>query len=175
MLNRLFRPRPAKTAGEALYAAAAAQARTPGFYTAIGVSDTREGRFELYSLHVILLMDRLKGQGPQAEETGQFLMERYVRGLDDAFRELGVGDVGVAKKVKKLAEAFYGRLKAFEEAFAVLPDRTELESAVARTTLEGGEGNAAVMTGYIIATRDSLSRQPLERLCAGDVTWERLA
>lgn len=175
MLNRLFKPRPAKTAGEALYAAAAAQARTPGFYTAIGVSDTREGRFELYSLHVILLMDRLKGQGPQAEETGQYLMERYVRGLDDAFREMGVGDVGVAKKVKKLAEAFYGRLKAFEEAFAALPDRVELESAIARTTLEGGEGNAAALTDHILASRDSLSRQPLERLCAGEVTWERLA
>ncbi len=175
MLNRLFKPRPAKLAGEALYAAAAAQARTPGFYTAMGVSDTREGRFELYSLHVILLMDRLKGQGEQADETGQFLMERYVRGLDDAFREMGVGDVGVAKKVKKLAEAFYGRLKAFQEAFAALPDRTELESTVARTTLEGEDGNARALSDYVATTRDSLSRQPLERLCAGEVTWESLA
>jgi len=175
MLNRLFKPRPAKTAGEALYAAAAAQARLPGFYTALGVSDTREGRFELYSLHVILLMDRLKGQGEQADETGQFLMERYVRGLDDAFREMGVGDVGVAKKVKALAQAFYGRLKAYQEAFEALPERTVLEETVARTTLEGGEGDVKAMADYVVASRDSLSRQPLERLCAGDVVWERLA
>lgn len=175
MLNRLFKPRPAKLAGEALYAAAAAQARTPGFYTDLGVPDTREGRFELYSLHVILLMDRLKGQGEQAEETGQFLMERYVLGLDDAFREMGVGDVGVAKKVKKLAEAFYGRLKAFQEAFAALPETAELESAIARTTLEGESAHAPALAAYVVAVRDSLSRQSLDTICTGQVTWESLA
>jgi hypothetical protein len=104
MLKRFFQPRPARIAGEALYAAAAAQARTPGFYRELGVEDTREGRFELYTLHVILLMDRLRGQGPAADETSQALSERYVRGLDDAFRELGIGDVGLAKRMKELME-----------------------------------------------------------------------
>ena len=64
MLKRFFQPRPARIAGEALYAAAAAQARTPGFYRELGVQDTREGRFELYTLHVILLMDRLRRPQP---------------------------------------------------------------------------------------------------------------
>ena len=32
----------------------------------MGAPDTREGRFELYSLHVILLLDRLKGEGAKA-------------------------------------------------------------------------------------------------------------
>jgi cytochrome b pre-mRNA-processing protein 3 len=172
MLNRLFKPRPAKVAGEALYSAAAAQARSPGFYRADGVADTREGRFELYSLHVILLLERLKGHGEQGDETAQALMERYIRGLDDAFRDLGVGDVGVAKKVKKLAEAFYGRAKAFQEAFAALPERTALEDVIARTTLEGGDGNVAGLTDYVLATRDSLSQQTLDALYAGEVTFE---
>jgi cytochrome b pre-mRNA-processing protein 3 len=175
MLNRFFKPRPSKLAGEALYAAAAGQARTPDFYTAMGVPDTREGRFELYSLHVILLLDRLKGQGEQAEETGQALMERYVRGLDDAFRELGVGDVAVAKKVKKLGEAFYGRLKAYHEAFALLPDVAPLTAVVARTALEDGQGDVAGLTAYVARARESLAAQPLETLCAGDVAWEGLA
>ncbi|MES2035599.1 MAG: ubiquinol-cytochrome C chaperone family protein, partial [Pseudomonadota bacterium] len=99
MLSRLFKPRPAKAAGEALYAAAARQARSPRFYAEMGVPDTREGRFEMYSLHVVLLLDRLKGQGPQADETAQILIETYIRGLDDAFREMGVGDTAVAKRV----------------------------------------------------------------------------
>lgn len=172
MLNRLFKPRPAKLAGEALYAAAAAQARSPGFYRADGVPDTREGRFELYSLHVILLLERLKGHGEQGDETAQALMERYVRGLDDAFRDLGVGDVGVAKKVKKLAEAFYGRAKAYQEAFATLPDRTALEDVIGRTALEGGQGDAAGLADYVLRSRDSLSQQTLEAMFAGDVRWE---
>ena len=175
MLQRFFRPRPAKVAGEALYAAAAAQARTPAFYAAAGVPDTREGRFELYTLHVVLLMDRLRGQGDQADETSLALSERYVRGLDDAFRELGVGDIALAKKMKTLGQAFYGRLKAYGEAFAALPDAGMLEDVVARTLLEGGEGDRAGLTRYALRTRESLAAQPLARLCAGDVTWEAWA
>lgn len=175
MLKRFFQPRPARIAGEALYAAAAAQARTPGFYRDLGVADTREGRFELYTLHVILLMDRLRGQGPAADETSQALSERYVRGLDDAFRELGVGDVGLAKRMKALGQAFYGRLKAYSEAFAALPDAGALRETVARTVLEGGDGDADVLTAYVITCRDALSAQPLERLCEGVVVWESLA
>ncbi len=175
MLKRFFQPRPARVAGEALYAAAAAQARTPGFYREFGAPDTREGRFELYTLHVILLMDRLRGHGAAADETSQALSERYVRGLDDAFRELGVGDVGLAKRMKALGQAFLGRLKAYSDAFAALPDATPLRDVVGRTILEGGEGDVDALTAYVIKSREALSAQPLERLCEGVVAWEGLA
>lgn len=175
MFQRFFKPRPAKVAGEALYAAAAAQARSPGFYAAAGAPDTREGRFELYTLHVVLLMDRLRGQGEQADETSLALSERYVRGLDDAFRELGVGDVALAKKMKALGQAFYGRLKAYGEAFEALPDKRSLEDVIARTVLEGGEGDRAGLTAYVLRTRESLAAQPLDGLCGGVVTWEAYA
>jgi cytochrome b pre-mRNA-processing protein 3 len=172
MLNRLFKPRPAKAAGEALYAAAARQARSPRFYAEMGVPDTREGRFELYSLHVVLVLDRLKGQGPQADETAQILMETYIRGLDDAFRELGVGDTAVAKRVKKLVEAFYGRAKALQEAFVTLPQTAPLTEVISRTVFESGEGDAEALAGYVVQARDRLSRAPLESLLAGKIDWE---
>jgi len=172
MLSRLFKTRPAKAAGEALYAAAARQARSPRFYAEMGVPDTREGRFELYSLHVLLLLERLKGQGPQADETAQILMETYIRGLDDAFRELGVGDTAVAKRVKALVEAFYGRAKALQEAFAALPSTLEVTTVIARTVFEGGAGDAEALARYLVAVRDRLSRQPLETFLAGQVVWE---
>lgn len=175
MLKRFFQPRPARIAGESLYAAAAAQARAPGFYVEAGVPDTREGRFELYTLHVILLMDRLRGQGEAADETSQALSERYVRGLDDAFRELGIGDVGLAKRMKALGQAFYGRLKAYSEGFAALPDAAPLRDVVARTALEGGEGDADALTAYVLRSREALASQPLEQLCAGVVSWESLS
>ncbi len=171
MLQRLFKPNPAKPAGEALYAAAAGQARKPAFYTEGGVSDTREGRFELYTLHVILLVERLKGETGLAAEARQVLFDRYVQGLDDAFRELGVGDLSVAKRVRKLGEAFYGRLKAVEEALAALPDRTALNDVLGRTVLEGRPEQAEALTDYVLAARDALSRQDTPALLAGTVTW----
>jgi cytochrome b pre-mRNA-processing protein 3 len=165
LLDRLFRPRPARLAGQALYAAAAAQARQPGFYTALGVADTREGRFELYTLHVILLVERLKGQGQQAAETSQALFDAYVRGLDDAFRELGVGDLSVGKKMKKLGGAFYGRLRAYEQA----PDGEALGAVIARTF--GEAADAAGLARYVAAARDHLATRPLEEMLGGSVTW----
>ena len=122
ILDRLFRPRPAKFAGETLYGRAVEQARLPHLYRELQVPDTVEGRFEAYSMHVFLLLDRLRGQGPQAAETSQVLFDTYLGGLDDALREMGIGDLSVGKKMRKLGEAFYGRVKSYEAALQSLPE-----------------------------------------------------
>ena len=116
MLQRLFRPRPAQAAGRALYASVVEQSRQPALYERLGAPDTVEGRFELYSLHVVLLLDRLRRQGDQATETSQALFDTFVKALDHALREMGVGDLSVGKKMRRLAEAFYGRAKSYDAA-----------------------------------------------------------
>jgi len=172
MLKRLFKPRPAIIAGRELYARAVSQARTPALYTAFATPDTVEGRFELYSLHTYLLLERLKGQGAQAAETGQALFDTYLSGLDNALRELGVGDTVVGKRMRKLGEAFYGRVHSYEAALAAMPDRTELEALVARTVYAGHDAAATPrLADYLLAQRAWLAEQPLEGLVAGDVTW----
>ena len=170
-LDRLLKPRPAKAAGAKLYACAVGQARSAGFYRDFGVRDSMEGRFELFSLHVIFLIERLKGQGDAAAETSQAVFDAYVKGLDDAFREIGVADTSVGKKMKKLAGAFYGRLKAYDEAVAS-PDRAAVSEFLARTAFEErGEGDVAALAAYVAKTREALAEQPLEALLQGDVTW----
>lgn len=170
--KRFRKPRPAVVAGEALYASAVAQARRPGLYTTLAVPDTREGRFELYSLHVILLLDRLKGlTDERSGETKQALVDRFTRGLDDAFRELGVGDVAVPKRIKKLGEAFYGRARSADQAFDALPDGRTLQALLARTLFEGDDAKAGAMADYVVRVRQDLSAQPDAALLAGDVRW----
>ena len=171
-LNRLFQPRPAVLAGRRLYASAAAQARSPAFYSAMGAPDTVEGRFELYSLHVALLLRRLKGQGPQAAETAQGLFDSYVKSLDDALREMGVGDLSVGKKMRKLGEAFYGRVKNYDEAFAALPDTAPLAAIIGRTVLMGEAGvQAGPLTDYATAAMARLEAEPLDALLQGEAPW----
>ena len=172
-LDRLFRPRPAKLAGAELYLKAAAQARRPALYTAMRSPDTREGRFELYTLHVILLLERLRGQGAAAAETSQAAFDAYLRGLDDAFRELGVGDMSVGKKMKKLGQAFYGRLRSYDQAVATLPSRAELEALIGRTV--GEEADARALADYLLTARDQLAAQPLDGLLTGNVAWPALS
>ena len=172
MLKRLFKQRPAQVAGQALYAATVAQARNPALYVDYGAPDTPEGRFEVYSLHIYLVLQRLKEQGPQAAEVAQALFDTYLSALDNSLREMAVGDLAVGKRMRKLGEAFYGRVNAYEKAFAALPDRTELEALIARTVHAGAETpRPAPFADYVLAQRAALAGQPLEGLCAGEVAW----
>jgi cytochrome b pre-mRNA-processing protein 3 len=171
-LDRLFRPKTPLLAGRALYAAVVAQSRRPALYDGLCVPDTVEGRFEAYTLHVVLLLDRLRGEGPQAAETAQGLFDTYVKALDDALREMGVGDLSVGKKMRKLGEAFYGRVKSYEAAFAVLPERAELEALLGRTALDGVEAAAVpALADYVLAQRAALAKAPLAGLLEGQAAW----
>ena len=171
-LSRLFAPRPAALAGRRLYDSAAAQARQPAFYAAMGAPDSVEGRFELYTLHVALLLRRLKGQGSQAAETGQGVFDAYVKSLDHALREMGVGDLSVGKKMRKLGEAFYGRVKNYDEAFDALPDAAPLTAIIGRTVLMGSaEARTTPFVDYAMAAMASMDAQPLETLLQGDLAW----
>ena len=171
MLQSLFRPRQSKAAASRLYAAVVAQARAPAFYADLGAPDTIEGRFELYSLHVILLLHRLRGAGPGAAEAAQALFDTYISALDNALRETGVGDLSVPRRMRRLGEAFYGRAKAFEAALAA--EDQALEALLGRTVFagEGDEGHISAIGGYVRRCTASLAAQPLEAILSGDIAW----
>lgn len=172
MLKRLFKPRPAVVAGRALYASAVAQARTPALYVDLQTPDTPEGRFELYSLHVYLLLERLKNQGQQAVDVAQAVFDTYLSALDHALRELGVGDTSVGKRMRKLGEAFYGRVHSYEEALAALPDTQPLEALIGRTVYaEMDASKAPALAAYLTGQRAALAALPLERFYQGEIEW----
>jgi len=170
ILERLAGRSSAKDAGRRLYAAAVAEARSPAIYADLGAPDTPDGRFEVYTLHVLLLVERLRGHGATAGAVSQATFDAYLDGLDHGLREMAVGDVSVGKAMRKLGEAFYGRGKSWEEAIAALPDRAPLE-ALLRRTVFGGSGNAdpCRLAAYLLDARDRLAQTPLDRLLQGDV------
>lgn len=170
MLKSLFKPRPAVAAGQALYASAVGQARTPSLYSEMGAPDSVMGRFELYTLHVLLLVRRLKNEGVQAVETSQALFDSYLSGLDIALREIGVGDLSVGKKMKKLGRAFYGRVTAYEAALDT-SDRAALSALIDRTIFEG-KGAPDRLADYVMARDKVLAANALQSLLAGQVDWQ---
>lgn len=166
MLKNLFRSRERSRPGLALYEAAVAQARQPGFYRDLGVTDQIDARFELYTLHVLLLVMRLREEpAPNTQsgaEVGQDLFDVYVSALDNSLRELGVHDVTMAKKMRKLGEALYGRMTAYEPAIRE-GDTAALSAALARNVYESQEaGLAEGLAGYALAARAALAGQPLD-------------
>ena len=110
----------------ALYGACVAQARLPDFYRVLAVPDTIDGRFDLLVLHVVLVMRRLSGEA----EFKQQLFDLMFADMDRNLREMGVGDMGVGKKIKPMISAFYGRAQVYEKALAESDDA--LAQALAR-------------------------------------------
>lgn len=173
MLSGLFRTRPETVAGRRLYAEAVAQARRPEFYTDLGVEDRIDGRFELYTLHVALLAQRLRGEGERGRDTSQALFDAFVGALDDALREIGVGDLSVAKKMRKLGEAVYGRMKAVGDALSPEPDGAALQALVARTVFsdETALDRAAPLARYALEAAASLEAADVDTIIEVGAPW----
>jgi cytochrome b pre-mRNA-processing protein 3 len=162
--------------GDKLYASTVAQARAPALYATLGAPDTPDGRFELYTLHVLLVLERLRALGSGAAPTSQAYFDAYIGGLDNGLRELAVGDLSVGKTMRRLGEAFYGRGKALDGAIAALPDRAPLDGLLGRTVYDGADdADPAPLGDHLLRVREALAGTPAEALLAGDVAWPPLA
>lgn len=171
MFTQLLTKSTAKRVGERLYQDAAEQGRATPLYAVMGAPDTVDGRFELLTLHVILLVDRLKDAAPPAADIRQSLFDAYVSNLDGALREMGVGDLAVGKRMRKLGEAFYGRAQAYDAAFAALPDRTLLRDILARTVFAASETDPGGLADYVVGCRETLLACPSADILSKSPTW----
>lgn len=147
---------------EGLHLALSMAARRPGLYTRLGVPDTVEGRFEALCLHAILVLRRLNRLPVPAAEVAQDLVNSVFTQLDASLRELGVGDMGVAKRMKKLGAAFYGRAEGYDAALSA-GDTAALAAALVRNVL-GGEGDGAGLAAYVQAADTALAGVDLDGL-----------
>lgn len=167
ILNRFFRKTPARE--RVVYEAIVAAARHPTFYADLSVADTVDGRFDMISMHTFLVLDRLKGvEG----EFRQRLVDELFRDMDRSLREMGVGDVSVGKKVRKMAEVFYGRGTAYDRALAQGGDA--LLAAIARNVFPDGPPAecAARLTAHVTEQRAHLATQAPAAIASGDVQFK---
>ncbi|MEP9353414.1 ubiquinol-cytochrome C chaperone family protein [Xanthobacter sp. KR7-65] len=154
---------------ERLYGVIVAQSRRAEFYTDFAVPDTIEGRFEMVVLHTVLLCHRLKAGNVEERALSQEIFDAFAADMDRTLRELGVGDLTVPKKMKKIGEAFYGRAKAYDSALAA-DDRAELARALARNVLERPDGEGGEdLAFYVRAATEHLAATPFETLARGSL------
>jgi cytochrome b pre-mRNA-processing protein 3 len=152
-----------------LFADVVAAARHPGAYRDLGVADDFEGRFERLVLVVVLVLRRLNALPAPADRVGQELVDRLFAHLDDGLRRSGVGDLSVGKKMKKLAQAFYGRAKAYTDALDGADEPT-LRDALARNLFGSAMSADDVPAGILAEIRSlnaALEMSDLDALLAG--------
>jgi cytochrome b pre-mRNA-processing protein 3 len=169
-LSRLlsfFKRRKAASPAQRLHALIVQRAREPAFYAALGVPDTLDGRFELIALHCFLVMHRLKAE-PAGVDLARELVEVMFADLDASLREMGAGDLGVGKRIKKMGQGFYGRVAAYDTA---LEDLTALEAALQRnlygTVAEPPAAILAMVGVYVMKCAHLLEKQSISDISSG--------
>lgn len=113
MFNKLFKQdnREARD----LYARALENTREEIFYDKYGVPDSFDGRFDLLLLHIFIVLHRSMGQD-NYNNMSQGLFDVMFKDMDQTLREMGIGDVGIPKHMKKMMKAFNGRMYAYQAA-----------------------------------------------------------
>jgi cytochrome b pre-mRNA-processing protein 3 len=123
-----------------------AASRAPALFLEAGVPDTFEGRFECLTLHAFMVMRRLRELPDPAGEVAQEFVDHIFAHLDQGLRQSGIGDLGVPKRMKKMAQGFYGRIDAYDSAMES-GDRTALEAALRRNVTI--EADSAILAAYV--------------------------
>ena len=168
----LFRPNSVRDAAERAYGRVVEQARRPGFFIDCGVPDTVDGRFELICLHAFLYLHRLKREQPGAAGPGQRFFDMMFADFDRSLREMGTGDLSVGREIKRMAEAFYGRVAAYEQGLT--GDDSALEAALQRNlygTAPPTQANLQAIALYVRHEAVRLARQGAGELLAGQITF----
>jgi cytochrome b pre-mRNA-processing protein 3 len=168
-LRRLLQPRSAANNSAKLYGAIVAQARLPAFYRGLSVADTVQGRFASLSLHLFLVLHRLKRDGGAAAPLAQSLVDRFSKDMETVLREMGVSDLRIPKAMRDLAASSHGLLEHYDTAFA--KGEAAFAAAIEVCFPLGGEGmrlSSALLASYVKESVRLLERQPLPKLEAGE-------
>jgi cytochrome b pre-mRNA-processing protein 3 len=168
----LGRRKSIRDASSLAYQQVVEQARRRVFFAKFGVPDTLDGRFELICLHAFLYLHRLKSERPQASPLAQAFFDAMFTDLDRALREMGTSDLRVGREIKRMAQGFYGRIRAYEDG--ITADDTVLCAALARNlfgTVAGPLPQLGAMALYVRGAAEDLRRQSAAELLAGRVRF----
>ncbi|PQA75244.1 ubiquinol-cytochrome C chaperone family protein [Brucella oryzae] len=174
MILQLFRRK--SKANEAIvlrvYEVIVAAARQKRFYAQFQVPDMPLGRYEMLSLHIFLALHRMKGENKALGDLAQDIADEFFKDVDHSLRELGIGDQGVPKRMKKLARMFYGRVAAYGAALDA-NDADALAAALTRNIRPDLEfwPHAHHLSEYVLACRDHLQKISDDALATGDISY----
>jgi cytochrome b pre-mRNA-processing protein 3 len=161
-----WRGRPSHAAE--LYGAIVARARLPVFYQGFEVPDTLEGRFVVLSLHLFAVLHCLKDGGAPAALMAQELADHFTADMETVLREIGVGDLAIPKRVRRLAASGAALLQDYDDAFTK-GEGTLATSIACALPLDEASAKLASerLTSYLMKVIRHLEAQPVTDLCAG--------
>lgn len=165
--------RETEAAATQLYVRVVGQARQPMYYLSYGVPDTPDGRFDMIALHAALLLRRLRRDHDRTEHLAQAVFDLMFADMDQNLREMGVGDLAVGKRIKRMAQGLYGRIAAYDAGLADCSDRLLREALLRNVYRHGAPSDDELtrMAAYVRRQSEWLDRAETERLMVGAVDF----
>jgi cytochrome b pre-mRNA-processing protein 3 len=167
-LKSFFAADPYQLPAHHAYVALVEQSRLPMFYAEAEVPDTIDGRFDVIALHMFLLSERAR---PHSPEFVRALWEAFFSDMDRSLREMGASDTGIGKRIKKMVQAFYGRIDAYERT---VDDVEAFKETLRRNLYRGVEvSDSAVarVAAYVHEKRAVLAASDTDALLRGEIRF----
>jgi cytochrome b pre-mRNA-processing protein 3 len=173
MLTWLKSGRDRRQVARSLYGSSVTAARLRNFYAQWGVPDTVQGRFEMVTLHVALVLRRLGREGEAGRSLGVALTEAFVVDMDDTMREMTFGDLAVPREIKRATAALFDRHTAYLAALAAPTEMSLAEALEAELgyLVPGGRLDARSLSDYVRRCASALDAQPTAQILAGNLAW----
>lgn len=160
-----------RAAARRMAAIVLAAARRPELYLKGWAEDTFDGRRALFNLHGALLLRRLRtvgsGAGSLAERFGEALSDT----IEVAYREDGVGDTSIARKVRTAVSELYGLASVLDAALDG-NDRDLVRAVLVRNGLGGADADG--LAGHVMADERALAELESARISEGHFVWPDL-
>ncbi len=174
MLAFLKKKNPYEQAARDVYAGLLAASRRKEFFSNYGVPDNFDGRFDLLLLHIFIVVTRMTGEGKAGQDFNQALFDATFADMDQTLREMGIGDMGIPKHMRRMMKAFNGRIHAYTEAAE--QGEGALAVAVRRNlygTLEDSEiPDVKIMVRYMTQSMDKIARFSFADIAGGSVSFD---
>lgn len=156
-----------------IYSRVTYQVDRPAIYDAFSLEKTFKTTFSLLVLHMWLCLRRLKEEGKEGVELGQYLYEIYNHNLELRVSKAGV-NLLLIKWMKELEKIFYGNIVAYD---AALGKQDELQTVIWKNVFSddgSSEPSTAAllpvqaMTRYVRREASCLSLTDKEAILSGN-------
>lgn len=173
MILSMFKKKPDANAVRKIYSIIVAQSRQPIFYSDWKIPDTVNGRFDLISLHMCLVLRRLKASDDVDRKFSQALFDLFFLDMDRSLREMGAGDMAVPKRIQKMGELFYGMLESLNNALDE-GDNDALAQSLERNVYDGvAAPSLELLKQYVLDQTEEITRQQPQEIRAGTLQFKQ--
>jgi cytochrome b pre-mRNA-processing protein 3 len=160
-------------AAKELNACVKEQAADPGLHKAMDIpADSFQHRHALLSLHVWMVLKRLRLEGKPGKKISQIMYDEFQDDVEHMVRQAGV-QVRLGKHLSELEKQFYGSSTAYDRAIGSDPPET-LAAALWRNVYQGEGGRKAAserLARYAQRGVACLAKTPSAALLEGRISF----